>query len=263
MKKIIAAIMVAFIVILGSCSEGLWQIRPSFDNRYDPENPDYSIPEIPTDGLIAEYLFSGNPNDSSGYGYNLTGTAGTYVADRLGNGDSALGFDGTYLIGPDSSIGKFRANGSETISFWFKSAVKNGTIFGHSSFYDNYGWKLCTALYTDDLEFSSDRLSDEVSIGSLAADGEWHHVLLMNDGSFINFYLDGNDQSQRFQVAEIEYSLNQDELYFFIGARHTNWVGETPTIGRFFTGVLDDIRIYNRNLTEDEILALVLEGVIE
>ncbi|MBN2049065.1 MAG: LamG domain-containing protein [Spirochaetales bacterium] len=264
-KSVCIAAVSFSILILASCDDDFWTLSPTLDNPWDPDNPNYSIPEVPTDGLLAEYLFTGNINDSSGNGNNLTGTVGTYVDDRLGNADSALGFDGTddYLVFPSSDTGKFVPNGNMTISFWFKSAVNNGTIFGHSSFYDAYGWKLCTALNTSDLEFSSDRLSDEVSVGESAVNGYWHHVLLMNDGSFIRFYLDGESQYLKFGTAEIEYSTTQDELYFFIGARYTNWVGETATLGRFFTGVLDDIRIYDRNLTEDEIKALTIEGLID
>jgi hypothetical protein len=47
-----------------------------------------------TSGLVAQYLFDGNANDSSGNGHNSTVNGATLAADRFGNPNSAYNFDG-------------------------------------------------------------------------------------------------------------------------------------------------------------------------
>lgn len=266
MKKTVILLSTAVLLFL-SCSDGLFQTEPVLDNQWDPENPEYSIPEVPTDGLLAEYLFSGNTDDTSGNGHDCTGTPGTFVADRLENTSAALAFDGSsnYLIIPDTSLGKFSINGNTTISLWFKSTVENGTLLGHSTYYDMYGWKLYTSSYGSYLEFASDNYSSEEYFGSAenVTDGNWHHIILMNTGFTITFYVDGTLKDyDSFDTNDIDYGTT-DRLYFFIGARRFNHESDSDTIGRFFTGVLDDIRIYDRNLTGDEIFALFMEDQLE
>jgi hypothetical protein len=49
---------------------------------------------LPTDGLIAYYLFNGNANDESGNGNHGTINGATLTTDRYNNADSAYAFDG-------------------------------------------------------------------------------------------------------------------------------------------------------------------------
>ena len=49
---------------------------------------------IPRDGLLAEYLFRGNADDSSGHGRHGAVHGAALVADRFGNADAAYQFDG-------------------------------------------------------------------------------------------------------------------------------------------------------------------------
>jgi len=49
---------------------------------------------ITRDGLVAEYLFNGNADDTSGNGFHGVVQGATPAADRLGNPNSACAFDG-------------------------------------------------------------------------------------------------------------------------------------------------------------------------
>ncbi|MBF0232848.1 MAG: hypothetical protein HQK65_07400 [Desulfamplus sp.] len=49
---------------------------------------------VPRDGLVAEYLFGGNANDSSGNGNHGAVNGATLTTDRFGNSNSAYNFDG-------------------------------------------------------------------------------------------------------------------------------------------------------------------------
>lgn len=53
-----------------------------------------TLTSIPTNGLIAEYLFNGNANDTSGQGNDGIVNGSTLTTDRNGNANSAYIFDG-------------------------------------------------------------------------------------------------------------------------------------------------------------------------
>jgi len=59
--------------------------------------------QIPTNGLIAYYAFSGNANDQSGNSNNGTVTNATLTSDRFGNANSAYSFNGSSVITVNNS----------------------------------------------------------------------------------------------------------------------------------------------------------------
>ncbi|HOL88797.1 MAG TPA: LamG domain-containing protein, partial [Anaerohalosphaeraceae bacterium] len=86
-------------------------------------------------------------------------------------------------------------------------------------------------------------------------DGRWHHLaaVLHNDGSAdlgdIRFYVDGIPQAaQPSASVSINTSASQD---VFLGA-----FSNAGTGAGFFAGLLDEIRIYDRALSEEQIVRL-------
>jgi hypothetical protein len=75
-------------------------------------------PKIPTQGLIAFYPFNGNANDASGNGLNGTMMTGAVLtADRFGNPDKACDVNSGYVEVADNDDLDVE---SFTISIWFK-----------------------------------------------------------------------------------------------------------------------------------------------
>ena len=74
--------------------------------------------------------------------------------------------------------------------------------------------------------------------------GEWHHCVFMKDPDKLYAYLDGALVAEAQNTIAAE-TANAADLY--IGARKP---GNTIT----YIGMLDEIAIYNRLLTEDEII---------
>jgi hypothetical protein len=72
---------------------------------------------------------------------------------------------------------------------------------------------------------------------------EWHHVAMTYNGSVISLYVDG------FLVAarKTQTALSTSSLPLFIGGN--------PLWGEFFKGTIDEVRVYNRALSEGEIVA--------
>ncbi len=190
--------------------------------------------------------------DISKYGNNGTlenGTAWT-TSGRFG---SALSFDGTddYVNCGDTAV-EFASGVSFSFSFWFK-----GT--GHSSSDDGiitkgYGggdggltpWYLeyyetdgTIALYLRDSGDSSSHTSGTIAID----DGNWHFITAVYDAGAgeIRNYVDTELDTTTIGVPEDAYGTNAGN---FILMDHYE---------RYTQGTLDEVRIYNRSLSTEEI----------
>ena len=77
------------------------------------------LSQIPTNGLVGYWTFSGNANDSSGNNLNGTVNGAVLTEDRFGNSSSAFNFDGIddYILVNDDDLLSF-PNNEFTFSFW-------------------------------------------------------------------------------------------------------------------------------------------------
>lgn len=83
---------------------------------------------------------------------------------------------------------------------------------------------------------------NDENIGPSIQDGEWHFLAGTWDGEDILLYIDGKVEAE--MPCKGELKPNNDPL--FIGARGGS--------GRFLTGALDEIKMYNYALTKEELL---------
>ena len=79
---------------------------------------------------------------------------------------------------------------------------------------------------------------------SIITDGQWHHVGLVWDGSHRYLYVDGTEVAKDTK-AQATLKSSDGGLYF--GA------GKNLEVGSFFSGLIDDIRIYNQPLSPEGI----------
>ena len=209
---------------------------------------------IPTDGLVAYYPFNGNANDESGNGNDGTVYGATLTEDRFGNPNSAYSFDG---VDDYIDIGKnVKPNFPVTISAWIKirSLLERNVIFRNDKVDDagyRYGFKIeigsdgsfSTSFYSG-YALSSTRRG-KVTDSSIVNMDKWQHlvsVLLGPDN--IKLFIDGENAQDHFHGTgtKVLYSDND------------GMIGMIDSRGRHvFSGSIDDIRVYNRALTEDEI----------
>ncbi|GIV98404.1 MAG: hypothetical protein KatS3mg057_3061 [Herpetosiphonaceae bacterium] len=190
-----------------------------------------------------------NTADSSGYGN--TGTLSspswtTVVPPAVSyTNPAALDFDGSddsVTIADESS---FDLQGQITIAAWIKvdSFNKNWQAIitkGDSA------WRLHRYNDRDTVAFGTSGLSNtDLESSSSINDGQWHHIAAVYDGSRKSIYIDG----------ALDASVAAS------GSIATNdWpvlIGENAEMsGRHFDGQIDDVRIYNRALSEEEIANL-------
>jgi len=198
--------------------------------------------------LIAHWDFDDSPTDgaldSTGHGHTGACEAAcpTLVAGKLG---MAYHFDAARaeaLTVPDSST--FRGN--VTISAWIyaETTGTGGAILSKpvSTGTDN-SWQL-EQLDTGQVSFSGGTVHYLDSPAVVTANA-WHHVAGTWDGTTKKLYVDGT------MVASVAATLSYDTHVIYLGADNNN-----GTTVLYWTGSIDDVRVYNRVLTDTEIAAL-------
>lgn len=77
----------------------------------------------------------------------------------------------------------------------------------------------------------------------------WHHLVMVADGTNIIFYCDG-EQVGSFAISSVTYERSTNDAPITIGRRIITATNDK------FNGMIEDLRIYNRTLSEDEIMQL-------
>ncbi|MDP7011585.1 MAG: PQQ-binding-like beta-propeller repeat protein, partial [Verrucomicrobiota bacterium] len=192
-------------------------------------------------GLIAHFPFDGNGADTSGNDNNATvGAGATLVPDRFGNPNSAYrtsgASNGRLTWGNTAADSMFGGRTTLSLTTWIKPlAVENST----KVFLEYSGSTFSLEGRTDAGQQVKFYSNNGNAITSTLDVGKWNHVALILDGTKKKFYKNG------VLVAETAFSaaLN-DASSFNIGGRD----GSTHTNSDF-----DDLRIFNRALSADEI----------
>jgi hypothetical protein len=206
---------------------------------------------VPPTGLVGWWPFNGNANDQSGNGNNGTVNGATLTLDRNGAASSAYYFSsancGTRI---DATVNTTSIQSGLTISIW-AMRVGNGC----------YGPRLFEFWPGSDgpgqAQWGWDNTNQAIGIGSttstgfscfiglpLKPDSIWTNLTYTNDGQFGKFYQDGL----------LDTVIPSQGLPILAGnacfgrMNHPAWDA--------FNGTLDDIGVWNRALTQQEVQAL-------
>jgi hypothetical protein len=205
------------------------------------------------DGLVAYYPFDGNANDMSGNGHGGTVIGATHTADRFGVSNGALNFDGLndYVDIPyhqDIEPSNF------TISLWINTLqATQGSIINSDPNGDSclHGYNLevrdTAIIFNVDPSSACGNWNSASSLHGIN-DGTWHHIVA-SYGPIPQLYIDGEFVKSGFQLG-----YQKTHASIRIGMRRTS---SGPIY--FFNGKIDDIRIHNRVLSENEIKSLFNE----
>lgn len=227
---------------------------------------DYNPVDITT-GLVAYYPFNGNANDESGNNHNGTVYGGaTLTADRHGNPNSAYSFDGVndQINIDDLTFSNTQSSDPIYLSLWVKTETNKpagGLISYHSACsYDDDDYFHLT-LYSEGYAIDNsnelnlhffDNSNDRIGIPkSEIANNQWHNLVFGYSSGSVKLFLDGN----------LRESINYDSNYFNEDLRLViaGFISDNCEVNHNFEGILDDIRVYSRILTENEIQALYNE----
>ena len=219
-------------------------------------------------GLVAYYPFNGNANDASGNGNNSIFNNATLTTDRMGKANSAYHFNGidNYIEIPNSPS----INPANQISlcvyvrptgFYLGPCHGNSILMKGDADYlpGNYALRFDDNAYTYGNNCANS-IVDTVhqnfygvtaqaqSPGYLPYinKNEWYCVVFTYDGSLGKFYVDGN-------LTDSEYTSN---LTFSNGSDLFFGKLNNSTFPYWLNGDLDEIRIYNRAINDQEVKAL-------
>lgn len=200
--------------------------------------------QIPTDGLVAYYPFNGNANDESGQNNNGIVHGATLTTDRCGENNKAYYFNGIdeYIEVPyNFSLTEV------TVCGWINAdqIPQEGAVIFKTSEYFSDTWGL---YLRDDLHILEDIDDHNLQIYHTTITSDWHFFTAVLTDDLVNkLYVDGVLVGTG-QLSLDDWASYQGQLY--IGQRGTSsWNG-------FFSGKIDDIRIFNRELSPSEILSL-------
>lgn len=199
------------------------------------------------DGLVAYYPFNGNANDESGNGNNGTVNGAMLVNDRLGNANSAYSFDGVddYIDCGNNTI--LDITDSITVSAWIKHDTGEPGSWEDILMKGNatYGFQ----FYSSEGYFTFHLTSDgwrNLSSNIKPAPGVWYHIVGTYNGSEQKVYINGELKNSALWTGQIESHL---DMPLTIGYK-------VASDNSFFKGTIDEVSIYNRDLSECEIQTL-------
>jgi hypothetical protein len=195
---------------------------------------------VPTNGLVGYWPFNGNANDESGNGNNGTVNGATPAVDRNNNVNSAYSFDG---VDDWIDFNLQNIDMSYSLTFWLYSTSINEEMNFLELFMSSY----CQPIPQNKIFYNQGSTTGNTSVSSNYSyvTGTWCNVLFSYDGvnNLQSIYINGELDSVK-TVTGTMSSLNSLLL-----AKRPNNTG-------YYFGKLDDIGIWDRALTQEEVLNL-------
>ena len=213
---------------------------------------------LPADGLVGWWPFNGNANDESGNGNDGVVNGATLAEDRNGISSAAYSFDGVgnnIVVQNQQSLNP----NSITLNVWVfplsndRCIIKKSNIINASE----YGYGL---THNDQFQFQRGLLTrfGRGTCSSVSdSDAYWSDVDLVqnNSWSMVTATIDINGEVRHYVNGVLVYTTQTSPLFscdsetstLRFGGQHWNNDPE------WFDGLIDDIAIYNRALSEAEI----------
>jgi hypothetical protein len=205
---------------------------------------------VPTNGLVGYWPFNGNANDESGNGNNGTVNGATLTTDRFGNANSSYSFINSAILVSN----KFFNNGLQdySISLWFNIYdvnISTQCFFntnphtGEALFYNhNQATNKLSHFKNSNTSLSTWNIfKANPLIYNPIVNDTWYNLILVKQGNNYMYYVNG--QLDKTSVATIG-ALSQMTSVIF---------GNSMAPPEYLNGKLDDIGIWNRALSQEEI----------
>jgi hypothetical protein len=194
---------------------------------------------VPTNGLVAYYPFNGNANDESGNGNNGTFIGNSnLIIDRFGNPNNSFLGGNSYITCP-SSVFQFTRSDYFTLSIWFTRATNvSGRLISNENpegnlFIASFGNNNIGIQFGEQIFFNIDN-------------DLWHHLVYTYSNRNQKIFIDG--------ALTIEQYDNSTGILSY-GSPFTIGAKASPAYDKW-NGKIDDIGIWNRALTQEEITNL-------
>jgi len=216
------------------------QVTFNLDDAMNPMKETTVAPSYPTDGLVSLWHFDENSGNTA---YDSQGENNGNISGAewiTGISGSALDYnneDGGTIIPKNSSL---NITGNQlSLSVWFKLSEIGDDgcfIFDRTKYVvriDQLG-KLLFGIYNPDWSYANIDWTNRI------IDTDWHNLINTYDGSIMKMYLDG----ELLGTSEASGNLRSTTSDVYIGNQSSI---------NFFNGRIDEVAIYNRALTVQEV----------
>ncbi|MBU2614569.1 MAG: carboxypeptidase regulatory-like domain-containing protein, partial [Elusimicrobia bacterium] len=199
----------------------------------------------PSDGLVAYWNFDEGAGttlyDQSGNGNDGTIVGATWITGKINNG---LSFDGVndYVGLSFKAVNILGGSDTMTAEFWINPQAAI-TPAGEGRFFndDDSGRSISVNVWNDKIRVLD--LSTEVISPESITFGNWYHVAAVKKlNNYLKLYVNG----QLVSSSTLTSAWNAAGNIMRIGSRSDGVWG-------LYKGILDEIRIYNRELSQTEI----------
>ena len=233
-----------------------------------------SVPSyVPTNGLVGWWPFNGNANDESGNGNNGTVNGAMLTSDRFGNSNKSYLFDGIsnrIAFNLNSINNLFPASTESSSSIWVKTTDLNGPLISMQGIngieYDFHIGTLADVVQNPGhygiLVRDNCCGTGNNAFASNCVDNSWHMLTIVRlSNGTLKFY---KDAILEFTSASGQNgALAFNPTYMTFGADYSWVIGSqngcmscNSNDQQHYSGSLDDVGIWNRGLTQQEITDL-------
>jgi hypothetical protein len=211
---------------------------------------------VPTNGLVGWWPFNGNANDESGNNNNGNINGGSFINDRNGLLNSALGLPNLASNSMVSNVAPPFNNLGLSVSVWLRlpnqynqsslAVIKNGVPYSNGFYVaidqNNQAYGVNNYLVV----FLVGNGTAVTFISNQSELGQWSHLVSTYDGNSIKMYLNGILKAT--QPFNLSLNCPNNDLIF------GQW--DNPTTPSVTNRNIDDIGIWNRALSQQEITNL-------
>jgi hypothetical protein len=215
--------------------------------------------QIPTIGLLANYVFCGSANDMSGNGNHGQAHGAVLSTDRFGRTGNAYYFNGVsdYVEMPAST---FTSLNIYSYSIWLKPVTSNVSVPYSIGSNDPYCQSLSfntNSVSAGSYNQGTNPVQSYVFSNTMSLVNNWVHVVVTRDMTSIKMYVNGA------QVPALSSALtNSQAASYGSTPPYKAILGARSTLSQyFFAGYLDDVRIYSTVLSQSDVNALYNETV--
>ncbi len=233
--------------------------------------------QIPTNGLLGWFPFNGNAHDESGNTFDGTVKGAALTTDRFGISNSAYLFNGSssYISIPKEL---FNSSTIGSISLWIEisDVSPRNTIFnvGDSTAIVSVNANVYgLVIYPTSDPTNSRNFVHQIDTRKCGGEnlwgsdhsytfqaGVWNHIVLISDGTKTRYFRNGIEAPTLYTnnilpTGQWINSLCPSVNYFWLGK------SKRTTENFFFNGKIDDVGIWNRVLTDDEVTQLYNTGI--
>ncbi|MCO6161261.1 LamG-like jellyroll fold domain-containing protein [Flavobacterium sp. NRK F7] len=204
--------------------------------------------QVPTSGLIYNFKFDNSPTSEAGTETFTSNSTISYTSNRFGNTNKAIAKSYGQLIYTNLT-NLPTVNESRSISIWIKPTVVNSDniifTYGTGSGSQIYGASFnSTTIYN--FTYSSN-----VAASSSVVEDNWKHLVITynNSNTVAKIYVNG------VLINQGNIGLNTFNTQFYLGS-----LLNSPTASHFI-GAMDDLLIYNRELSASEVSQIYIDGI--